>query len=164
MRAIYRGLAALSMTMGLACYGTAAAAPSHGAFILSPASSSAFRNVPFLPRCMKIAVKQGDPRRGASVLLARIDSGCLIPWHWHTANTRLLFVSGRGTHMMKGDRAAADVRGGDFIYLPARQVHAFRCTSTCLVYNITDALDAVHWIDRSGRDIPASQAFASSKP
>ncbi len=164
MRSKQVRLAAALVTAALNCHGAALAAPSQDRFILSPATSSAFRNVAFLPRCMKVAVKQGDPRHGASVLLARIDSGCLIPWHWHTANTRLLFVSGRGTHVMKGDRAAADVRAGDFIYLPARQVHSFRCTSTCLVYNITDARDIVHWINPSGRDIPAAQAFAPGRP
>ncbi len=125
---------------------------------VAPAGSTKFMNLPFLPRCMMGSIKQGDPRIGPSVVLARIASGCVIPWHWHSANTRLIFLSGYGTHTMKGTNASTDVRAGDFIYLPARQAHFFRCISTCIAYNISDRRDVVHWIDKNGHDITLKQA------
>lgn len=109
--------------------------------IFSPAASTKFVNVPFLPT------------------FAQIATGCVIPWHWHTANVQLFFVSGTGTHELQAGHVVAQVRAGDFFYLPARSIHTFRCTSTCLVYNLSDRPDIIQWVDRSGKNIPQAKAF-----
>ncbi|MFN2450012.1 MAG: cupin domain-containing protein [Candidatus Baltobacteraceae bacterium] len=127
------------------------------ALVATPASAK-FVRLPFLPSCMTVAMVQGDPRSGPSIELARIAPGCFIPRHWHTANTRLIFISGRGTHEL-GNRTPKALQAGDYVYLPARVVHSFRCTSGCLVYNLQDARDIVHWIDLRGRPISPKQAF-----
>jgi quercetin dioxygenase-like cupin family protein len=131
---------------------------SAGSGFVSHIAATTFVNVPFLPKCMMISMKQGDPRKGPSVTLARIASGCVIPWHWHTSNTRLILVSGHVRHMTKDTNQPTDVYAGDLIYLPARHLHWARCISTCLTYNISDARDVAHWVDRNGKDIPLMQA------
>jgi len=129
-------------------------------FVASPATAH-FIQLPFLPPCMHVALVQGDPRKSASVELARINASCVIPPHWHAANTQLFFVSGYGTHQVKGSTPMT-LRAGAYVYLPAGQVHWFRCTSECLIYNVQDGADVVHWIDASGHDIPPAQAFSKT--
>jgi len=149
-------LAVLTALTGLEC--AAQTASEDAAPIISSPQTARFNAVPFLPPCMRVAVVQGDPRKGASVQLARIAPGCFIPPHWHTANTRLIFVSGYGTHRVKGE-ALRTLHAGDYVYLPARKIHSFRCSSGCVVYNLQDEADVVHWIDARGRDITPARAF-----
>ena len=126
--------------------------------VVTPAGSH-FMQVPFLPPCMQVALVQGNPRAGASIQLARISPGCVIPPHWHTANTRLIFISGYGTHQVKGQPPAI-LRSGAFVFLPAHQIHWFRCANGCVVYNLQDGRDIVHWVDSKGHDIPLTRAFS----
>jgi quercetin dioxygenase-like cupin family protein len=147
------------MSIAIGSSGQAATADSSGGVIFSPALSTKFVNVPFLPKCMAISIKQGNPMKGPFVTLARIATGCVIPWHWHTADVQLFFVSGTGTHELQAGHVVAPVRAGDFFYLPARSIHTFRCTSTCLVYNLSDRPDIIQWVDRSGNNIPQAKAF-----
>ncbi|HEY5093651.1 MAG TPA: cupin domain-containing protein [Candidatus Eremiobacteraceae bacterium] len=127
--------------------------------IFSPASSTKFVNVPFLPKCMAISIKQGNPTKGPFVTFARIATGCVVPWHWHTANVELYFVSGTGTHELQAGHIVAQVHPGDFFYLPAKSIHSFRCTSTCLVYNVSDRPDIIHWVDRNGNVVSQADAL-----
>jgi len=60
-------------------------------------ASTKFMTLPVLPSCMTISAQRGDPMKGAAVLLLRVKSGCVVPWHWHTAAEQLMVVSGTGT-------------------------------------------------------------------
>src|SRR5689334_1413414 len=53
-----------------------------------------FTNVPGLPTCTLGSVQNGDPTKGPSIIFAQIDTGCVIPWHWHTSSEHLMMVSG----------------------------------------------------------------------
>jgi len=126
--------------------------------VVASLHTARFITLPFLPPCMRVALVQGDPRQGASVELAKMRSGCVIPPLWHAANTRLIFVSGYGVHQTKNG-APTQLRAGDYVYLPAHQVHSFRCISQCIVYNLQDGRDVVHWLDARGKEIRAKDAF-----
>jgi len=128
-------------------------------FRIASPETAHFIRVPFLPSCMRVSMVQGDPRKGASIVLARIAPGCVIPAHWHNANTQLIFISGYGTHQIR-DGKPARVGAGDYISLPAGRVHSFKCLSSCLVYNLQDRVDVVHWIDAQGHEISPARAFA----
>lgn len=130
-----------------------------GGTFISSAAATKFVHVRFLPPCMTVAMKQGDPRVGPSVTLARIDSGCVIPWHWHTSNTRLVLIRGHVLHRTLGQMGFSDLYGGDMIYLPSHHAHWAKCVSTCIVYNISDARDVSHWVDADGKDIPIAKAL-----
>jgi hypothetical protein len=67
---------------------------------VSLARNAKFISLPFLPRCMQVALIQGDPRQGASVELAKIAPHCVIAPHWHAAATRLIFINGYGLHRL----------------------------------------------------------------
>src|ERR1035437_4792553 len=65
-------------------------------------ASTKFMTLPVLPSCMTSSAQRGDPMKGAAVLLLQVKSGCVVPWHWHTANENLMMVSGKGKAEMSG--------------------------------------------------------------
>ena len=71
-----------------------------------------FGNFPVLPKCAMISVASGDPSQGAAMVMAKASSGCVIPWHWHTAREQLMFVTGTAKVEMK-DGAPAHLHSGD---------------------------------------------------
>ena len=60
-----------------------------------------FVQFPGMPACSTGSVQSGDPSKGPSVILAKVATGCTFPWHWHTPNEHLMFVSGLATVQMK---------------------------------------------------------------
>ena len=120
-------------------------------------ASSKFVTLPVLPSCMTISAQRGDPVKGAAVLLLKFKSGCVVPWHWHTANENLMMVSGNGKSEMSG--GAHTMAMGDYLYLAGRQVHQFTCISSCLVFDVIDEAFDIHYVDKDGNEIPVEQAL-----
>jgi hypothetical protein len=60
---------------------------------------NAFSSVRFAPdtdvKCLSSAVETGDPASGRSPLILKASAGCVVPWHFHTAEEQLIIVSGR---------------------------------------------------------------------
>jgi quercetin dioxygenase-like cupin family protein len=121
-------------------------------------SASKFGSLPVLPACMTFAVDRGDPTKGAAVLLIKMSSGCVVPWHWHTANETLMMVSGHGKAEMKAG-GSHPMTPGDYIFLPAKQAHQFTCVSSCRFFLDTDAAFDIHYVDAGGKEIPPDQAL-----
>ena len=46
-------------------------------------------------KCLSSAVETGDPASGRSTLILKASAGCVVPWHFHTAEEQLIIVSGR---------------------------------------------------------------------
>lgn len=126
-------------------------------------ASSKFVTLPVLPSCMTISAQRGDPINGAAVLLLKFKSGCVVPWHWHTANENLMMVSGNGKSEMSG--GAHTMAMGDYLYLAGRQVHQFTCISSCVVFDVIDGAFDIHYVDKDGNEIPVEQALKpTAKP
>ncbi len=121
-------------------------------------ASSKFMTLPMLPACMSISAQRGDPMKGAAVLLIKFKSGCVVPWHWHSANENLMMVSGKGKAEMKSGGAHA-MAMGDYLYLPAKQAHQFTCVSSCVVFDVIDGAFDIHYVDSEGKEIPPDQAL-----
>jgi len=121
------------------------------------AATSTFVNMPGLPECMSIAVQRGDPAKGPSVLLLKFKPGCVVPWHWHTANEQLMMVSGSAKAEMK-DGEPLSMKPGDFLYLPAKGIHQFTATTNVLVFDLSDGAFDIHYVDASGAEIPPDKA------
>ena len=114
--------------------------------------------IPGLPTCSPLAVQNGDPGTGPSVVLVKTPAGCVIPWHWHTANESLVFLSGRARIEMK-NMPATLVGASDYIYLPAKQPHQFTCQAACSFYLSADAKFDIHYIDAAGKEISPEEAL-----
>lgn len=61
----------------------------------SSAMTRKLAHLPTLPTCTSALVESGDPSKGGSVMFAKAQPGCNVPWHWHTPNEQLMMVSGR---------------------------------------------------------------------
>ena len=121
-----------------------------------------FGPVPGLPTCATVSVQNGDPSKGASILLAKITSGCSIPWHWHTPNEHLMLVKGVARVEMK-DGKPMTLREGGFALMPARHVHQFVCETACLLYVYSDVAFDIHYVDAQGKEIPPADALKQVK-
>jgi quercetin dioxygenase-like cupin family protein len=124
-------------------------------------ATSKFANFPGLPTCTMGAVQSGDPSSGASVILVKATSGCVVPWHWHTPTEQLMIVSGRAKAEMK-DGSPAAVHAGDYLSMPSKSPHQFTCVTACTFFVASDAAFDIHYVDASGNEIPAEQALKKS--
>lgn len=122
------------------------------------AATTTMGNHPALPTCATIAVQDGDPSAGPSFILIKATPGCVIPWHWHTPNERLVIVSGSAKGEMK-DMKALTMKPGDFILLPSKGIHQFTALTDVELYDISDAPFDIHYVDADGKEIPPDAAL-----
>ena len=122
------------------------------------AATTTFGNHPALPTCSTIAVQDGDPTQGPSVIMIKAEAGCVIPWHWHTPNERLIIVSGSAKGEMK-DMKPLMLKPGDFVVLPAKGIHQFTALTAVELYDLSDAAFDIHYVDSDGKEIPVEQAL-----
>ena len=117
-----------------------------------------FTNIPGLPTCTVGSVQNGDPAKGPSIVFAKIDAGCVIPWHWHTPSEHLMMVSGVARIEMK-DGKPLTLESGGYALMPSRHVHQFRCERACSLYIYSDAAFDIHYVDAQGNEISVEDAL-----
>lgn len=122
------------------------------------AESAQFAKVAGAPDCVTAAVHRGNPKEGASTMLFRATNGCVIPWHWHSADEQWMIVSGTARVEMKGQRAVA-LKAGGFVFTPARHVHQFSCSGSCVLFRTINAALDIHYVDEGGNEITLDQAL-----
>ena len=124
-----------------------------------------FGGLEVLPACMTFAVYRGDPNTGPSLLLIKMTSGCVVPWHWHTAREELMLVSGKGKIEM-ADFPSHVLEPGGYVLLPAKHRHQFSCLTDCVLFGAISGKFDIHYVDKSGNEIPVEQALqaVSEKP
>jgi len=121
-----------------------------------------FGSAPYLPSCLTMAPEHGDPSKGAFTLLLKFTSGCTVPMHWHTSAEELMLVSGSGKMQMQDGKTSLVDRGG-FVYIPSKHPHAFTCATACTAFLSGDGVFDIHYVDKSGNEIPAEQALHTSR-
>ena len=121
-----------------------------------------FVKFPNFPSCATGAVVNGDPGKGPSIILAKMTSGCSIPWHWHTPAEHLMMVSGSARLETKGGKPFT-LRAGGFTMLPSKHVHNFKATSACLMYVYSDAPFDIHYVNKDGNEISFEDATHAGK-
>jgi quercetin dioxygenase-like cupin family protein len=117
-----------------------------------------------MPTCTTGAVQKGDPGKESSIILARAEPGCVVPWHWHTPAEHLMIVTGDVELQMK-DGAPFVLHAGGFAVMPAHHLHLFHCVSKkgpCLFYVYSDGPFDIHYVNAQGDEIPAAEALAQS--
>jgi quercetin dioxygenase-like cupin family protein len=158
---------------------TAQPPPEHGA--VRNVTEMKLAVIPGLPTCVQGSPQSGDPGSSGFIIYAKAKAGCTIPWHWHSANERVIMVSGTARMSMraeaamdenakadmkgdakgdaKGDSAPVTLRAGGFVEMPAKHVHQLRCNDTCTFYVLSDGKFDIHYIDPDGKEIPPEQAM-----
>lgn len=129
---------------------------------IANSSQLKFAGAPYLPACLTMAPEHGDPSKGAFTLLLKFTSGCSVPMHWHSSAEELMLVSGSGKVQMRDGKSSTIDRGG-FVYIPAKHPHAFTCVTACTAFLSGDAAFDMHYVDKSGTEIPAEQALSAAK-
>lgn len=153
-------LALCALVLGLCAFGYAQGDQPH----VTKAATLKLGTIPVAPACAEFTSVEGDPMKGAATLFFRTKTGCLIPWHWHTANERIMVVSGRAKVEMK-DHGGETVSSGDYVFLSSKGVHQFTCLNACVFYNVTDGAFDIHYVKADGTEIPADEALKkTAKP
>jgi len=124
------------------------------------AEGAQFVSSPVLPECLTFIIQHGDPKAGSSISLLKFASGCTVPWHWHSANEHLMFVSGTGQIEMKGEPPHT-WKAGDYVFNPARHAHQLSCASGCTLHRYVEGPIDIHYIDAAGNEITTEKAMAA---
>ena len=91
---------------------------------------------------------------------SKLVAGCKVPWHTHSANAQVLFVSGTFQLQMKGQQVRI-LSQGSYDYVPANHQHQEVCLDGCTYYVIRECKADVHYVDETGREIPPDKALAA---
>jgi quercetin dioxygenase-like cupin family protein len=119
-----------------------------------------FGPTPGLPTCVTGALTKGDPGKGAFIAYAKIEPGCVVPWHWHTASEHLMIVDGVA-HMEAMDASPVDVSAGGFALMPAHHQHQASCPKGCTMYVYSDGAFDIHYVDKQGKELAPADALSA---
>jgi len=128
--------------------------------VIKTRQQNTFKTSSVLPDCYTYAVERGDPETGPSVTYSRLAAGCKVPWHTHSANAQVLFVSGTFQLHMKGQQVQI-LSQGSYAYVPANHQHQETCLDGCTYYVIREGIADVHYVDEAGREISSDNALAA---
>jgi quercetin dioxygenase-like cupin family protein len=76
-------------------------------------------------KCLSSALETGDPTRGPSTFILKAPPGCVVPWHYHTAEEHLI-ISGRVLAEMPG-HPSTRLGAGGFAMMEGHMPHQFTC-------------------------------------
>ena len=141
--------------------GAALSAQDADQMVLAPAAASKFVNMPGVPKCLTIAVQRGDPTKGPAIMLLKLTAGCKVPWHWHSVGEQVMVVSGMGKAEVKGADKPAMLKGGDFIYLPAKHIHQLTAATALTLFNAPEGAFDIHYVDKGGNEITPDDALGT---
>jgi len=162
-RFLRRAALFIALSAAVSAFVPTAHAGEAGEMLMIDPQTVKFAPIPDAPACVTAAPVRGDPAKGPSVLLVKLAPGCRVPWHWHTANEQLMFVSGVGTLEMKNGKPLR-LRAGAYALLPGRQIHQATCSSRCMFFNTAAAIFDIHYVDESGKEIAADEALKKRTP
>jgi hypothetical protein len=108
------------------------------------------RSVQFAPdgdvKCLSSALETGDPKTGPSTWILKAPAGCLIPWHFHTAQEQLIMVGGTVLAEMT-DHPPTRLGPGGFAMMAGHMAHQFACEgrSACMMFVTFDGAYDIFW-------------------
>ena len=125
--------------------GAAALAEDAATGVIRPLSSVKF-SVDNDVKCLLSAVETGDPTTSRSTLILKASSGCVVPWHYHTAEEQLIVISGTVLAEM-ADQQPTRLGPGGFAVMGGRMPHQFTCQSqvACLMIIAFDRPYDIYW-------------------
>jgi anti-sigma factor ChrR (cupin superfamily) len=99
-----------------------------------------------LTACLQAAIETGDPKSGRSTLILKASPGCVVPWHYHTAEEQLMIIRGSVVAEMTDHRPTRLGPGG-FAVMAGRMAHQFTCQakSGCLMIVAFDRAYDIFW-------------------
>ena len=97
-------------------------------------------------KCLLSAVETGDPNTGPSTIILKAPTGCVVPWHSHTAQEQAVVIQG-AVKMEMADAPATLLGPGGFAVMRGRVPHQFTCEqkAACLIMVWFDAKYDLFW-------------------
>jgi quercetin dioxygenase-like cupin family protein len=97
-------------------------------------------------KCLLSAIETGDPTTGRSTLILKASPGCVVPWHFHTAEEQLIIISGIVLAEMTDHRPTRLGPGG-FARMGGRMPHQLTCQgkSACVMVVAFDRAYDIYW-------------------
>ena len=97
-------------------------------------------------KCLLSAVETGDPTTGRSTSILKASPGCVVPWHFHTAEEQLIIISGTVLAEMT-DHQPTRLGPGGFAMMGGRMPHQLTCQgkSACLMIVAFDRAYDIYW-------------------
>jgi len=97
-------------------------------------------------KCLASARETGDPSKGPSTFILKAPPGCIVPWHFHTAEEQAIVIRGKVTMEMEG-HPAVTLGAGGFSVMPGKAPHQFSCIGKhpCLLIVTFDAPYDIFW-------------------
>ena len=97
-------------------------------------------------KCLLSAVETGDPNTGASTIILKAPAGCVVPWHFHTAQEQAVVIQG-AVKMEMPDSPAMLLGPGGFAVMQGKVPHQFACELkvACLIMVSFDAKYDIFW-------------------
>jgi quercetin dioxygenase-like cupin family protein len=102
-------------------------------------------------KCLLSAVETGDPNTGPSTIVLKAPAGCVVPWHFHTAQEQAVVIQGV-VKMEMPDSPATLLGPGGFAVMRGKVPHQFACAPkvACLIMVSFDATYDIVWGRGSG--------------
>jgi quercetin dioxygenase-like cupin family protein len=97
-------------------------------------------------KCLLSAIETGNPDTGPSTIILKAPVGCVVPWHFHTAQEQAVVV--RGTVKMEmSDSPAMSLGQGAFAVVQGKVPHQFTCSGkvACLIVVWFDGKYDIVW-------------------
>jgi mannose-6-phosphate isomerase-like protein (cupin superfamily) len=100
-------------------------------------------------KCLLSAPETGDPATGPSTFILKAPPGCVVAWHYHSAQEQAIVVSGRVRMEMEAHSAVTLAAGG-FAVMQSRTAHQFSCvgSAACLLVVAFDRRYDIFWIKK----------------
>jgi quercetin dioxygenase-like cupin family protein len=97
-------------------------------------------------KCLLSAVETGDPNTGPSTIVLKAPTGCVVPWHFHTAQEQAVVIQGV-VKMEMSDSQAMLLGPGGFAVMRGKVPHQFACGPKvpCLIMVSFDAKYDIFW-------------------
>jgi quercetin dioxygenase-like cupin family protein len=101
-------------------------------------------------KCLQSALETGDPAAGSSTYILKAPPGCLVSWHWHTAEEQLIVTHGSVLTEMEG-MSARTLGPGGFAMMPSKAKHQFSCASKeeCIMFVTFDRAYDIYWAKKN---------------
>jgi hypothetical protein len=97
-------------------------------------------------KCLFSALETGDSVRGPSTFILKAPPGCVIPWHFHSAQEQAIVIRGE-VRMEMDAHNPVTLQAGGFAVMQSRTAHQFSCVGRmpCLLTVAFDRPYDIFW-------------------
>jgi quercetin dioxygenase-like cupin family protein len=100
-------------------------------------------------KCLLAALESGDAAKGPSTFILKAPPGCVVPWHYHSAQEQAVIIRGALKMEMDG-RSPVTLGAGGFAAMASKAAHQFSCLgpTPCLLTVAFDRAYDIFWVTK----------------